>query len=242
MLNRKEAMQVLLEAGADILQRNRQGWFPDHEARCDTHCYPAFFCCLLTRSSSCRRPYGTRASRSVGDREALLMLHRHKRNQLEKYFSERAGPLMAQLAEVRRVYATCYPASCCSDILLLRVLCASTLSWTISTWKCAGTLARGCRLSPTSAHRTRTASRRRWAAGDFWATVLPMLTDSKLCAVWCCARLQGSSLRVDTTLIGFENLKWQRGDISYLFHPDGKGQLLDHVTHSLIVGLPSDFG
>jgi len=34
MLNRKEAMQVLLEAGADILQRNRQGWFPDHEARC----------------------------------------------------------------------------------------------------------------------------------------------------------------------------------------------------------------
>lgn len=63
--------------------------------------------------------YGTRASRSVGDREALLMLHRHKRNQLEKYFSERAGPLMAQLAEVRASMrpATLPPAiltsSCC---------------------------------------------------------------------------------------------------------------------------------
>jgi len=69
-----------------------------------------------------------------------------------------------------------------------------------------------------------------------------MLTDSTFCSVWRCARLQGSSLRVDTTLIGFENLKWQRGDISYLFHPDGKGQVPDHVTNSLIVGLPSDFG
>jgi len=39
------------------------------------------------------------------------------------------------------------------------------------------------------------------------------------------ARSQGSSLRVDTTLIGFENLKWQRGNISYLFYPDGKGPL-----------------
>jgi len=39
------------------------------------------------------------------------MLHRHKRTQLEKYFSERAGPLMAQLAEVCRVAAARCPAS-----------------------------------------------------------------------------------------------------------------------------------
>ena len=37
------------------------------------------------------------------------------------------------------------------------------------------------------------------------------------------AGLQGSSMRVDTTLVGFENLKWLRGNISYMFYPDGQG-------------------
>ena len=30
-------------------------------------------------------------------------------------------------------------------------------------------------------------------------------------------------MRVDTSLVGFENLKWLRGNISYMFYPDGQG-------------------
>jgi hypothetical protein len=37
----------------------------------------------------------------VGDRDVIRMFSVHRRLQLEKYFAERAGKLMQQLAEVR---------------------------------------------------------------------------------------------------------------------------------------------
>lgn len=47
---------------------------------------------------------------------------------------------------------------------------------------------------------------------------------------------RGGNVRVDTTLVGFDNNKWQRGDRTYIFR--GQGELiccsLNYVTNSCL--------
>lgn len=45
----------------------------------------------------------------------------------------------------------------------------------------------------------------------------------KKCYSYCCFLLNvGSSVRIDTTLLGFYQSKWQRGNRSYIFKGHGK--------------------
>lgn len=49
---------------------------------------------------------------------------------------------------------------------------------------------------------------------------------------------RGESLRVDTTLLGFEHMTWQRGRRSYIFK--GEGQLQTPHGPSVTPGSPQD--
>lgn len=37
---------------------------------------------------------------------------------------------------------------------------------------------------------------------------------------------RGANFRVDTTLVGFENMKWSRGDLSFVFKGEEAGGIL----------------
>ncbi|KAJ3107265.1 hypothetical protein HDU96_007954 [Phlyctochytrium bullatum] len=55
---------------------------------------------------------------------------------------------------------------------------------------------------------------------------------------------QGTSLRIDTTLVGFERLSWIRGDISIIFNETAEGPRLviaDHQRHLVQQVYPRDF-
>lgn len=46
----------------------------------------------------------------------------------------------------------------------------------------------------------------------------------------------GANFRVDTTLVGFENMKWSRGDLSFVFKGEENGgviYVLDHKDHNM---------
>lgn len=43
----------------------------------------------------------------------------------------------------------------------------------------------------------------------------------------------GSNVRVDTTLLGFQNMRWQRGHQSFLFFTDGMNIVLC-MSHPLL--------
>lgn len=46
----------------------------------------------------------------------------------------------------------------------------------------------------------------------------------------------GANFRVDTTLVGFENMKWSRGDLSFVFKGEESGgviYVLDHKDHNM---------
>lgn len=45
---------------------------------------------------------------------------------------------------------------------------------------------------------------------------------------------QGSNVRIDTTLLGFDNTNWQRGDRSYIFKGQGKVILTFYVNYKCI--------
>lgn len=73
--------------------------------------------------------------------------------------------------------------------------------------------------------------------GDLGAPPVPLV--SKMCPsdvyrVW----KRGESLRVDTSLLGFEHMTWQRGRRSFIFK--GQGELWDTCQgarwHPLILG------
>ncbi|ORX75405.1 hypothetical protein BCR32DRAFT_296922 [Anaeromyces robustus] len=53
---------------------------------------------------------------------------------------------------------------------------------------------------------------------DSWVPLLNKLCPSDKYRIW----KKGTSLRIDTTLVGFENLKWIIGDISVIFYVDEK--------------------
>lgn len=48
---------------------------------------------------------------------------------------------------------------------------------------------------------------------------------------------QGSNVRIDTTLLGFDNTNWQRGDRSYIFKGEGNFILLWHKCFRLLLKL-----
>jgi hypothetical protein len=53
---------------------------------------------------------------------------------------------------------------------------------------------------------------------------------------------QGSNIRIDTTLVGFERLQWIRGNISFLFHSREKRFVVcDHDTKLIQQLWPRDF-
>lgn len=51
----------------------------------------------------------------------------------------------------------------------------------------------------------------------FAVPLLSRVCPSDVCRIW----KSGASLRVDATLLGFENMTWIRGQRSYIFRGDG---------------------
>ncbi len=47
----------------------------------------------------------------------------------------------------------------------------------------------------------------------------------------CFIVFSGSSVRIDTTLLGFDNMNWQRGRRSYVFK--GTGQFLSQILYHM---------
>ncbi|KAI5701529.1 hypothetical protein M8J75_010599 [Diaphorina citri] len=51
-----------------------------------------------------------------------------------------------------------------------------------------------------------------------WVPLVSRILPSDICKIY----KKGSSIRLDTTLVDFNDMRWERGDISFLFNGDGK--------------------
>ncbi|XP_062238004.1 ankyrin repeat domain-containing protein 13A [Platichthys flesus] len=60
-----------------------------------------------------------------------------------------------------------------------------------------------------------------------WIPLLSRVCPSDICRIW----KSGASLRVDATLLGFENMTWIRGRRSYIFRGDDSHAELMEVNH-----------
>uniref|UniRef100_A0A3P8VBN6 Ankyrin repeat domain 13A n=1 Tax=Cynoglossus semilaevis TaxID=244447 RepID=A0A3P8VBN6_CYNSE len=60
-----------------------------------------------------------------------------------------------------------------------------------------------------------------------WIPLLSRVCPSDICRIW----KSGTSLRVDATLLGFENMAWIRGQRSYIFRGDDSYAELMEVNH-----------
>uniref|UniRef100_A0A8C6QBE7 Ankyrin repeat domain 13A n=1 Tax=Nothobranchius furzeri TaxID=105023 RepID=A0A8C6QBE7_NOTFU len=60
-----------------------------------------------------------------------------------------------------------------------------------------------------------------------WIPLLSRICPSDVCRIW----KSGACLRVDTTLLGFENMTWIRGRRSYIFRGDGSCAELMEMNH-----------
>ncbi|TPX76440.1 hypothetical protein CcCBS67573_g02307 [Chytriomyces confervae] len=79
-----------------------------------------------------------------------------------------------------------------------------------------------------------------WEFGSSWLPFLGQLCPSDVCKI----HKKGSSVRIDTTLVGFENLQWIRGDISIIFSESKDGPklvLCDHQRRIVQQVYPHDF-
>ncbi|KAF9585591.1 hypothetical protein BGW38_001644 [Lunasporangiospora selenospora] len=135
MLNRKEALKLLLDAGANPLVRSGSGWTPRQEAT------------------------------SIGDREMIELLTRYQRKEFSGSFKHKAMKLVRQLSEdLDQFYFQ--------------------LQWEFQSWV------------------------------PFVSGLCPNDTYH----IW----KKGNAVRMDTSLVGFENMKWIRGHISIIFRVDPK--------------------
>nr|CAB3221744.1 ankyrin repeat domain-containing protein 13C-like [Phallusia mammillata] len=60
-----------------------------------------------------------------------------------------------------------------------------------------------------------------------WIPLLSKVCPSDVCKIW----KKGSCIRVDTTLLGFENMTWKRGDRSFVFKGCDQGATLLDINH-----------
>uniref|UniRef100_A0AAV2MSA1 Ankyrin repeat domain-containing protein n=1 Tax=Knipowitschia caucasica TaxID=637954 RepID=A0AAV2MSA1_KNICA len=60
-----------------------------------------------------------------------------------------------------------------------------------------------------------------------WIPLVSRVCPSDVCRIW----KSGSNLRVDATLLGFENMTWIRGQRSYIFRGDDSHAVLMEVNH-----------
>lgn len=51
-----------------------------------------------------------------------------------------------------------------------------------------------------------------------WVPLVSRILPSDICKIY----KKGSSIRLDTTLVDFNDMRWERGDISFLFNGDVK--------------------
>ncbi|KAF9391445.1 Ankyrin repeat domain-containing protein 13C [Podila verticillata] len=135
MLNRKEAVSLLLKAGANPMVRSGTGWTPRQEAT------------------------------SLGDRDMIELLTRHQRKEFSGSFKHKAMNLVKQLSnDLDQFYFQ--------------------LQWEFQSWV------------------------------PFVSGLCPNDTYH----IW----KKGNAVRMDTSLVGFENMKWLRGHISIIFRVDAE--------------------
>lgn len=60
-----------------------------------------------------------------------------------------------------------------------------------------------------------------------WIPLVSRVCPNDVCRIW----KSGANLRVDSTLLGFENMTWIRGRRSYIFRGDGSNAELMEVNH-----------
>ncbi|XP_078729735.1 ankyrin repeat domain-containing protein 13D-like [Lampetra fluviatilis] len=60
-----------------------------------------------------------------------------------------------------------------------------------------------------------------------WVPLVSRICPSDVYKVWKC----GANLRVDTTLLGFDHMTWQRGSRSFIFKGQDEGALVMEVDH-----------
>lgn len=64
-----------------------------------------------------------------------------------------------------------------------------------------------------------------------WNFAVPLVSrilPSDICKIY----KRGSSIRMDTTLVDFNDMKWERGDVSFLFNGSQKSQKIGNNNNS----------
>lgn len=89
-------------------------------------------------------------------------------------------------------------------------------------------------FSPLRCLSSRKGSAHHWLICVMFCPPVPLVSrmcPSDVCRIW----KSGSNLRVDATLLGFENMTWIRGRRSYIFR--GDGELFAGHPHGVSRGL-----